>query len=349
MIPRILSSERIMKTIAKNKMLALLDSLIKKYQVFAPVQKDDLVVDFNAIQSGDEVYLEYNNSNEPVKKMFFPQSETLFTYTKGSPAEAPDLKPMQPRVIFGVRPCDTKSLSLMDAVFDDPDFKDPYYLEKRKNTTIFTLACNDPRNNCFCSSLGYGPYFKKDTDVFMVDLGEKYLLEPISTAGGKIIKNLPGLEDAQKNELSRLKELESEANGKVTKKVDLKNLPGKLSEIFDHPIWDEIHEKCIGCGVCTYFCPTCHCFDMVDEVKDDKGRRVRVWDSCMYPAFTQEASGHNPRETGKERMRQRLMHKFKYFVDNYDEIACVGCGRCINSCPVGSDLVEVIGKINNLK
>ncbi|MCP4710843.1 MAG: 4Fe-4S ferredoxin, partial [Planctomycetes bacterium] len=106
-----------MKTIAKNKMSALLDSLIKKYQVFAPVQKDDLVVDFNAIQSGDEAYLEYNNSNEPVKKLFFPQSETLFTYTKGGSTEAPDLKPKRSRVIFGVRPCDTKSLSLMDKVF----------------------------------------------------------------------------------------------------------------------------------------------------------------------------------------------------------------------------------------
>ena len=349
MIRRILSSERIMKTIAKNKMAALLDALIPRYQVFAPVRKDDLVADFAAIPSGAEAYLDYHNSHEPVKKMFFPQSETLFSYRKGGAAEAPDLKPKRPRVIFGVRPCDARSLSLLDAVFDDPDFKDPYYLEKRKNTTIFTLACNDPRHNCFCSALGYGPFFKKGADVFMADLGEKYLLEPISAAGKKIIKDLPGLEDAREKDLSRLKELESQANGKVAKKADLKDFPERLSEIFDHPIWDEIHEKCIGCGVCTYFCPTCHCFDMVDEVKADQGRRVRVWDSCMYPAFTQEASGHNPRATGKERMRQRLMHKFKYFVDNYGEIACVGCGRCLSSCPVGSDLVKVMEKINNLK
>ena len=330
-------------------MTALLDFLIQKHQVFAPVMKDDLVVDFDQIQNGAQAYLEYNNSNEPVKKLFFPQSETLFTYGKDGAAQAPELESAQPRVVFGIRPCEAKSLSLLDLVFDESNYKDPYYIERRKNTTIFTLACNHPRNNCFCSRLGLGPFSRKDADVFVVDLGEQYLLEPITPAGKEILKDIPGLKDAQPKDTNRLAELEAEADSKVTRQVNLDNIPEKLAEIFDHPVWDEIHEKCLGCGICTYFCPTCHCFDIVDEQKDDQGRRVRVWDSCMYPEFTLEASGHNPRQTGKERMRQRLMHKFNYFVKNYGEMACVGCGRCISNCPVGSDLIRVIEKINNLQ
>jgi len=56
-------------------------------------------------------------------------------------------------------------------------------------------------------------------------------------------------------------------------------------------------------------------------------------------------SGHNPRTSGKERMRQRIMHKFKYFVDNFNAPACVGCGRCIKNCPVNLDVREILADI----
>ena len=48
-------------------------------------------------------------------------------------------------------------------------------------------------------------------------------------------------------------------------------------------------------------------------------------------------------------MRQRLMHKFRYFPENFDEFACVGCGRCIKNCPVRNDITKVINKIRETK
>lgn len=342
-------SRRLMKKIKKDRIIELLDFLIQKYQVIAPASKDDGVVDFDQIREGSQAKLEFSNSNEPPKKLFFPQSETLFSYTKDNPAAVPELKPKKHRIIFGIRPCDTRSLKLLGNVFDAPDYKDPYYIERRKNTTLFTLACNDPKSNCFCGLVGIGPFFKDDTDVFVVDTGDEYLFEPITPAGESIVNEIPGLEDAVEEDMARMQKLESKADSKVAKKFKLDDLPEKLAELSDHPIWDEIHEKCVGCGVCTYFCPTCHCFDIVDEQEDDKGRRVRVWDSCMYPAFTLEASRHNPRQTGKERMRQRLMHKFRYFVENSGEFGCVGCGRCSKNCPVGSDIIKVLEKLDKLK
>ena len=44
-------------------------------------------------------------------------------------------------------------------------------------------------------------------------------------------------------------------------------------------------------------------------------------------------------------MRQRIMHKFKYHVDNFGENFCVGCGRCIRECPVSLDIREIIEEI----
>ena len=108
-------------------------------------------------------------------------------------------------------------------------------------------------------------------------------------------------------------------------------------------------EFCLGCGVCTFLCPTCHCFDILDEGDSEQGERIRIWDSCMFPLFTLHASGTNPRPGGKERMRQRIMHKFSYFLDNHDQPGCTGCGRCIRSCPVNLDIREVLEEIQNLE
>jgi len=67
----------------------------------------------------------------------------------------------------------------------------------------------------------------------------------------------------------------------------------------------------------------------------------------MFPGVTLEASGHNPRISNKERMRQRVMHKFNYFVKMHGQTACVGCGSCIQNCPVNIDIREIIEEIEN--
>ena len=339
----------LMKTIKKDKIAKLLDFLADKYELFAPTSKDGLVVSFEQIEEGKQAKLRFYNSNEAPKKLFFPQSETLFSYSKGGRETVPEPKTEQQRIIFGLKPCDTKSLSLLDKVFDTTDFKDPYYTQKRGNTIIFTLACNRPQSSCFCTALGLGPFLKEGADVFVVELDDKYLFEPITQKGEDLLKEIPGLEEAAEKDISYAKELAGGAEAKITTKIQLDSLKEKLDEIFNESVWDEIHQKCLGCGVCTYLCPTCHCFDIVDEQVNDKGKRIRIWDSCMYPAFTLEASGHNPKPTGKERMRQRIMHKFNYFVETYDEIACVGCGRCLRNCPACMDITKVIEQINNLK
>ncbi|UCG91125.1 MAG: 4Fe-4S dicluster domain-containing protein, partial [candidate division WOR-3 bacterium] len=120
---------------------------------------------------------------------------------------------------------------------------------------------------------------------------------------------------------------------------------GKKLDNFDGSYWETLHQKCLGCGICTYFCPTCHCFDINDEVIKSHGRRVRTWDSCMFPLFTLHASGHNPRPTKKERMRQRIIHKFNYSKKYYGKTFCVGCGRCIINCPVNVDVRRIVKEI----
>jgi len=103
--------------------------------------------------------------------------------------------------------------------------------------------------------------------------------------------------------------------------------------------------KCLGCGACAFVCPTCHCFDISDDADFERGRRLRTWDSCGFSMFTQHASGHNPRPSQDGRYRQRVMHKFKYYVEKFDVTACVGCGRCSVSCPVDMNMCSVVSAI----
>ncbi|MCD6297627.1 MAG: 4Fe-4S dicluster domain-containing protein, partial [Deltaproteobacteria bacterium] len=98
---------------------------------------------------------------------------------------------------------------------------------------------------------------------------------------------------------------------------------------------------------CTYLCPTCWCFDIQDEVLGKEGDRIRNWDSCMFPLFTLHGSGHNPRDLKVQRVRQRFMHKLKYYVEKYENgVQCSGCGRCVRYCPVNIDIRQVCELMN---
>ena len=181
-------------------------------------------------------------------------------------------------------------------------------------------------------------------DLLFTDLGDRYLVEAITERGEALVADSPYFREATTTDVNLKAEIAARAEQAVSG-PSVEGVKEQLDGMYDDPFWDELHEKCLGCAVCTYLCPTCHCFDIVDEAVNAQGRRVRNWDSCQFPLFTLHASGHNPRPSGRERMRQRIMHKFRYFVENFGEVACVGCGRCVRECPVNMDLREVLNAI----
>jgi len=336
------------KILKKTEIGKLYNELEKEYKFYAPIKEKGNIA-FKKISNVEEIELDFLNSKVPPKDVLFPQKETIFEYRyEGKDVIIEERKDLEDKIlIFGVRPCDAYSFKLLEDFFASGDFQDDIFLKKRENATIIGLGCNTPRQSCFCTSVGGHPFQKESTDVFLSDLGDNYLVEAISDKGKSLVKKLTWLSDAKKADIDKATDLAKQAEESFTTKFNFDLVTKVLDKNFEHPVWQEISESCIGCGSCTFLCPTCTCFDVIDENDEynNRGRRIRIWDTCQSCLYTLETSGHNPRPEKIQRCRNRIMHKFSYYPNNYDCLGCVGCGRCIIACPVNNELRIIIDKI----
>jgi ferredoxin len=251
-------------------------------------------------------------------------------------------------VVIGIRPCDAKAFFVLDKIFTNDQYTDPYWREKREATVLIGLGCNAPCPTCFCTSVGCGPFHEEGLDVLMFDLDDRLLLRPLTEKGEKVLKGAKGPGAADDGAARQASALKEKAEQTITVKLDMDKITERsVMELFEAEHWNRVCESCLNCGTCTFFCPTCHCFDIQDEVIGMSGQRMRNWDTCMSWLFTVHGTGHNPRPGKMERVRQRFMHKFKYIPLKRDgEIGCVGCGRCVNVCPVNIDVRDVVRDMN---
>lgn len=336
--------------IDKTKWADGLNKLRKEYQLIGPVKKDKYH-DYNVLDKDQLPDFDLLNTRMPPKSLVFPQSEVMLEYSLDETKEDHHMmkevqKDTSPRAVFGIRPCDAKSLTLVKLNFDTSEYTDPYWINAYEASTLIGMACDEPASTCFCTSAGCGPYHEEGLDVLMADGGDYYLAKVITEKGEKLFKKAGW--ETQSDDMSHIESKKSQAEAKITSTVETANLKDKkILDLYEAPFWEDTAFSCINCGTCTYVCPTCWCFDIQDEAHGKKGIRMRNWDSCMFPLFTLHTTGHNPRETKIHRIRQRFMHKLKYFTDKYDKgIMCVGCGRCVRLCPVNIDIRTVCDKMN---
>ena len=299
-----------------------------------------------------EIAYRFSNTRVPLKDIFFPQTETMYTFDFDEVSEVSI--PTDPILVFGCRPCDTRALAQLDAVFgpQNKGYTDPYYMKRRESSIIISLACSDPCPTCFCTATGGSPAGTRGADIVAHELeGDSLLFEAVTEKGSALLKSYnpllaeaadPLVAEVREKDAAVEKAVHQANNLGVSLGEDIAALKDRMDPLFDKRIWENLTASCIGCGACTYLCPTCHCFDIADESRLYQGRRIRTWDSCQFASFTKHASGHNPRTNKKERLRQRFMHKFSYAVENMGEVLCVGCGRCITACPVNLDIRDVI-------
>ena len=292
------------------------------------------------------------NTVRSAKDFFFPQTENLVDFkVEGKNIEIKEtVKEDEDFVVFGVRACDVKSFEILDRVFlADP--VDNFYKNRRDHGIIVSMACTRPAETCFCQTFGIDATAPAG-DIECHKTADAVYLEAKTDKGSKLLESLNALtEDADASAVEAQKAQTKE----VFKKLPLAGLDasafgdGKTNEFFNAPEWKTLSESCLGCGTCTFVCPTCQCYDIKDFNTGHEVKRFRCWDSCMYSDFTRMAHG-NPRLTQVERFRQRFMHKLVYYPTNNEGIfGCVGCGRCMAKCPINMNIVKVMKKLGGNK
>ncbi len=335
-----------MKKIAYSKINELYAEIAKNLDLYLPVKKAG-ALNFAKYEDGADVDIESLQTVKSPKDLFFPQSEDMMAFkTDGKNIEIKDARKLVDKfVIFGVRACDLKSFEVLDKVFlAEP--VDTMYQNKRENGIIFTLSCNNPQSSCFCKNFGIDPANPMgDVECHLV--GEYLYLDAKTEKGAEVLNALTCLENANETDVNDNKKSIQEKVEKLPfSNLDLSVFKGEnLMPLFNRPEWDELSKACLGCGTCTFVCPTCQCFDIRDFKTNEGVKRFRCWDSCMYSEFTKMAA-ENPRTTQLQRFRQRFMHKLVYYPSKNDGLySCVGCGRCVKKCPQSLNIVKVIKKL----
>ncbi|MCX6150448.1 MAG: 4Fe-4S dicluster domain-containing protein [Ignavibacteriales bacterium] len=313
-------------------------------EVVAPVNYQNTLL-FRKITSVDEVVEpeNYINTVRSAKEFVFPITEPIIEFSyKNKEIQLDDYTPeIKQKIIVGLRPCDAAAFPVIDNIFNF-EYKDNFYNSRREDTTLVGVACENSDESCFCTSVGVSPDSLQGSDLFLKKNKSGNFFAYAHTEKGE------RLADQLKTVLEEVIELVDEnpvykqTAEKIRTPLEVDKIKDWLDKNFDNPAWDEYGARCLGCASCAYLCPTCHCFDIVDEMKYDHGLRRKNWDVCQFNSFTLHASGHNPRSDQSKRYRQRVMHKFKYYSDRFNKTLCTGCGRCIRACPVNLDIYEVV-------
>lgn len=274
------------------------------------------------------------------KEVIFPEWEGVYRFSfqdRNWKIREIEIGDFSPRFLF-LLPCEARAIiEVLDGNFLKKDCIDKNYWQRRKNLHLVILGCYTIPKTCFCSLVGGNPLWRDGKSFFVLPFQEELYVENDETVlfgEGKSI-------DAREEEILTAREEELKASLPPSLPSDF---PQKLYAHFDEGIWKDFSWRCINCGACTFLCPTCYCFDLSVEGRL-RGLTLKTWDSCMFPRFTLHASSHNPRPTGKERVRQRVMHKFSYLPLREGYYGCVGCGICREICPVNWDIRETVERM----
>jgi len=335
-----------MKKVLRSDLPVLFAAIADKQQLYIPADDSTGQAKFTQWQEG-VVLSEKLNTVRSAKDLYFPQVENIVNFkVSGKKMEIIEKRDaVDTFAVFGVRACDCRSFDILDSVFlSEP--ADTFYKSRRENGTVITMACSRPAETCFCGVFGIDAADPKGDVTCWMD--ENWLYWRANTQKGEALTaSISILQECEENAV----EATQEKIRRILEKLPLSGLDlsgfesEKLLELFGSDVWAELSESCLGCGTCTFVCPTCQCYDVQDF---DNGREVcrfRCWDSCMYSDFTMMAHGTN-RPTQKERFRQRFMHKLVYYPSNNDGVfGCVGCGRCLQKCPIHMNIVKVAKKL----
>ncbi|HUU79261.1 MAG TPA: 4Fe-4S dicluster domain-containing protein [candidate division Zixibacteria bacterium] len=344
------------KIITRQDLPKLIDALVKDYSVIAPTYEKN-VPTFSEVKNSSEVEFSILFKEKlpmiPPKKIFLPANQTVFRYslTEGITEGCGDISNSTFKkniVLFGISPCDITGVGVLERIFKD-NYSDDVFLKLRERTTIIGMNCLDHcYENCFCESMNSNDP-KSGFDIMLTEISEQKLIAvPNSDNGKKILRQYNELfQEVHYYDINNYNKAIETKQKNFKREIQVEGLASHVEDSFESSLWEEFTDKCLFCGSCTFVCPTCYCYNVMDKVSINlkDGERQREWDSCYYPEFALVAGDHNFRERKAQRFRYRYLHKFVDLPRRYNFEGCVGCGRCITYCPTKIDVRDVLKKV----
>jgi sulfhydrogenase subunit beta (sulfur reductase) len=337
-----------MDTAFISKLRPLLSAVAETMNVYVPRKVGEHFVCAPYDADGD-VEPELNDVRmcTPLKEFLLPLRERAAAMPE--PARP---TPVQPFAVFGLKPCDLRSAEILDRVFLEEGYEDPFYAARRENLFTITADCSAPGETCFCHLLGGKPYAEEGFDLNVSRLADGYVLQSGSARGRAFLFSHAELfGDVPDPLLAERAERREEALRQAARAQEAIPVEMPLKELVergqDSDSFDQEARTCVECQGCTRICPTCHCFYLYDTKQQDYFAKMKMWDSCMRIGYAGVAGGANPRKGLGDRLRHRFMHKFVWFPDRYGTEMCVGCGRCIDAETGDVDVRRILRRLND--
>jgi ferredoxin len=335
-----------MQTVLLSDLKSFLDAVAEQMDLYVPKKVGTHYI-YNRYNPSANVSLEMNNIRActPLKEFLFPLRELAAVFPE--PFEPAEIKPF---AVFGLKDCDLRSIEILDKVFMEEEFEDPFYINRREKMFIISSDCSNPAESCFCNVLGGRPFAQNGFDLNVSKVKDRFVIEIGSQKGKDFIEKHSTLFTETTDAI-----LADRDKGRVETQQQLKKnnadmaFDMSVNEIVeasqDSDAYDQEATTCVECQACTRVCPTCHCFYLYDMKQKDYFAKTKMWDSCMRLAYAEVAGGENPRKVLGDRLRHRFMHKFSYFLHRYGLDMCVGCGRCVDGEAGDVDIRKVLKKL----
>ena len=330
--------------IGSSNFSRLVKRLLRDSRVIAPVEAfDKLYLQEVTSDSIPEIQLSGYRTVESFKSYFFKLTEKVSKYFNE------DAIPRGEKlIILGARGCDLEGLEVLDRIFKEGDFQDPFYIANREKMIIIGADCTDCGETCFCNTVKGQPYPIKLFDLNLSPLKDDhgYVVEVGTEKGQKLIDANPALffeaskislEEKEKNR-KKIIDLLVKKNKSYQIKLDLSVIHKRNLE---NKIWSTLTKDCVECSACNFICPTCTCFLLLDQEAAKNSERYKVWDACLKTGYAKVAGGANPRGKLYQRLQNRYHCKFDYSFDRLERYTCVGCGRCIDGCAGKIDMRKI--------
>lgn len=274
----------------------------------------------------------------PFKQYLFPPEQEILKATRRGKTQT--AKPPRTMVLFGLNRRDLEALAQLDVIMAKP-IEDAPYWKRRKRAIVIGIVEKDDT-----TALNGDVVLRETTNRSYCAQTEGELAQRFVRRWKKFFHAMEEPTDEKAKPSAKASSATDWSAGMDELLAQPELLAQAVEWSHDHPIWDELAKRCLGCGICTYVCPLCYCFSTEDRVGlDDVCRRCRRWDACTLLSFSRVAGGFHFKPTLRERYYNWFYHKFVRAYREYGKPQCVGCGNCKQNCPAGIDIQNVLRTI----